>query len=304
MIQNLSAYYVFYTVARKGNISQASKELFISQPAVSKTISKLEASLGTKLLIRSSKGVSLTSEGKKLYQHLSEAFYSIELGEEQLLYESDQKEKHITIGVSTTLCKYILLPFLQEYIRNHPQVKLSISCQSSYETIQELQEGNIDIGFIGETSISQDWIFQKTHAIKDIFVANNQYLERISAFSKVSQSFEDSVERMSEATLLLMDKENLSREYADRYMLQNRINTGNIIEVSTMDLLIEFAKIGLGIACVIKDFVKKELEKGELIELPLPTNNTPRNVGFIYRKQKYDDPTIREFLEEYRHLNI
>lgn len=286
MLQNLSSYYVFYTVAKKGNISQASKELFISQPAVSKTVSKLEASLGAKLLTRNSKGVSLTPEGKKLYHHLQEAFYSIELGEEQLLYDTAQKEKHITIGVSTTLCKYTLLPFLEEYIRNHPHVKLSISCQSSYETINELQEGNIDIGLIGEAPIPKDWFFQKTHTIEDVFVANQQYLERLTAPD-------------AEATLLLMDSENLSREYVDRYILQNKIHAGNIIEVSTMDLLIEFAKIGLGIACVIKEFIEEELESGTLKRLPLEENIPPRNIGFIYRNQKATDPTFLDFIHSY-----
>ena len=84
MNQNLSSYYIFYIAAKSGNISAASKELFISQPAVSKSISKLEANLNVRLLIRNSRGVILTNEGKILYERLAEAFHSIELGEEQL----------------------------------------------------------------------------------------------------------------------------------------------------------------------------------------------------------------------------
>ena len=68
MTQNLSSYYVFYIAAKTGNISAASKELYISQPAVSKSITKLEANLNTKLLIRSSRGVTLTREGEILYE--------------------------------------------------------------------------------------------------------------------------------------------------------------------------------------------------------------------------------------------
>lgn len=110
MTQNLSSYYVFYIAAKTGNISAASKELYISQPAVSKSITKLEANLNTKLLIRSSRGVTLTREGEILYERLKEAFHSIELGEEQLRFENKMEVEHLTIGVSTTLCKYVLLP--------------------------------------------------------------------------------------------------------------------------------------------------------------------------------------------------
>ena len=146
MNQNLSSYYVFYMVAKTGNISAASKELFISQPAVSKSITKLEANLNTKLLIRSSRGVTLTNEGKILYARLQEAFHAIELGEEQLKYENKLEIEHLTIGVSTTLCKYVLLPYLKEFVRRNPHIRISICCQSTYQTLEALKEGNIDLG--------------------------------------------------------------------------------------------------------------------------------------------------------------
>ena len=127
MTQNLSSYYVFYISAKTGNISAASKELYISQPAVSKSITKLEANLNTKLLIRSSRGVTLTREGEILYERLKEAFHSIELGEEQLRFENKMEVEHLTIGVSTTLCKYVLLPYLKEFVRRKPHVRISIA---------------------------------------------------------------------------------------------------------------------------------------------------------------------------------
>ena len=63
MEQNLSQYKIFYEVAKAGNISKAAKELYISQPAISKAISKLEDSLGLSLFTRSSRGVQLTARG-------------------------------------------------------------------------------------------------------------------------------------------------------------------------------------------------------------------------------------------------
>ena len=113
MNQNLSSYRIFYTVANSGNISKAAKELYISQPAISKSIQKLEESVGCKLFSRSSRGVVLTEEGRLLYSHVSEAFETLTLGEEKLRRSIELGVGHLKIGVSTTLCKYLLLPYLK-----------------------------------------------------------------------------------------------------------------------------------------------------------------------------------------------
>ena len=85
MEQHLSQYRIFFEVAKAGSISKAAKLLYISQPAISKSILRLEESLELHLFARSSKGVSLTPEGKIFYEYLQEAFAAIEAGENQLL---------------------------------------------------------------------------------------------------------------------------------------------------------------------------------------------------------------------------
>ena len=84
MEQNLSQYRIFYEVAKTGNISRAAKELFISQPAISKAIGKLEDSLDTALFTRNSRGVQLTAEGQILFDHTKRAFEELASGETEL----------------------------------------------------------------------------------------------------------------------------------------------------------------------------------------------------------------------------
>ncbi len=105
MNQNLSSYRIFYTVANTGNISKAAKELYISQPAISKSIQKLEEGVGCKLFSRSSRGVVLTDEGQLLYGHVKEAFETLTLGEDKLKRSIDLGVGHLQIGVSSTLCQ-------------------------------------------------------------------------------------------------------------------------------------------------------------------------------------------------------
>ena len=150
MNQNLSSYRIFYTVANTGNISRAAKELYISQPAISKSIQKLEESVGCKLFSRSSRGVVLTDEGKLLYEHVSEAFEPLTMGEEKLKRSIELGVGHLKIGVSSTLCIYLLLPYLKEFIRQNPHISISISCQSTNDTLKLLEDNKIDIGLIGK----------------------------------------------------------------------------------------------------------------------------------------------------------
>ena len=98
MNQNLSSYWIFYTVANAGNISKAAKELYISQPAISKSIQKLEENLNCKLFSRSSRGVLLTDEGQLLYGHVKEAFETLNLGEDKLRRSIELGVGHLQIG--------------------------------------------------------------------------------------------------------------------------------------------------------------------------------------------------------------
>ena len=140
MEQNLSQYKIFYEVAKAGNISKAAKELYISQPAISKAISKLEDSLGLSLFTRSSRGVQLTSEGEILFEHAKEAFDTLSRGEQELKRIQEFDIGHLRIGVSNTLCKYVLLPYLKTFIDQYPHMKVTIESQSTAQTLSRLEQ--------------------------------------------------------------------------------------------------------------------------------------------------------------------
>ena len=150
MEQNLSLYKIFNCVANTGNISRAAKELYISQPAISKAISKLEQNLEVTFFTRNSRGVHLTDEGKMLYEHTKSAFETLQLGEDTIRKINELGIGHIRIGVSTTLCKYLLIPYLKDFVAKYPHIKITIDCQSTFTTIDLLDNSKIDIGLIAK----------------------------------------------------------------------------------------------------------------------------------------------------------
>lgn len=276
MNQNLNYYKAFYMVAKYKNISKAADALFISQPAISKSLSRLEENLGCTLFSRTSRGVSLTADGEILYERIREAFAAIEAGEEELRHRTELGIGQLRIGVSTTLCKYILLPYLQNFIRQHPHIRITIECQSTLHTVELLESGQIDIGLIGAPKHHGTLTFLPLKKIQDTFVATQSYLDNLSIREHTDSDL------FLSATLMLLDEENITRQYINDYFYRNQIKTNQILEVSSMDLLIEFAKIGIGAACVIREFVEQELMESTLIEIPMAEPIESRSIGFAY----------------------
>lgn len=360
MEQNLNHYKIFYEVAKCGNISKAAENLYISQPAVSKSITKLEQSISHTLFVRSKRGVKLTEEGKTLYEHLEKAFDTIDHAEKKLRQISALGMGQLRIGASTSLCKHILLPYLQDFIMDNPHVKVSIDCKPTFETLKQLREDKIDIGLICETDLDNGYSFLPVKSIHDIFVATKTYIDNLmlrerheaalssrtnpdsgmtnyneansetvftndnnpdtetslinennntflpnmtglfvfSEHSTTDHAYTDFSEKeiLEKCNLMLLDKGNISRIYIDNYMNNNNIHPEQIFEINNMDLLIDFASIGMGVAGVVKEFISDYLATEQVMEIPMDYEITPRTVGFVY-KEKGISQTTRKFLD-------
>lgn len=332
MYDNLNNYKVFYTVASLGNISHAADALYISQPAISKSISRLEEGLGVILFVRTSKGVMLTDEGKILYQHINTAFDSINQAEDEIKRINELGIGQLKIGVSTSLCKHILLDYLQKFITENPHIKVIIDCHSTLNTMKLLQDGKIDLGLICETEIPRGFKYEKLTEIQDIFVASDTYLDNLHlreheeqdsipenpwpfagnltsliTDSGANQSAADlpykkysgklSIKEILEkSNLMLLEKNNVTRTHIDDYLTANNIHPKQILEINNMDLLIDFASIGMGVASVVREFAEEYLSLGQIIELPLEKAIEKRTVGFVFADTKNKSTALSKFL--------
>ena len=289
MEQHLSQYRIFYEVARCGNISRAAKELYISQPAISKAIGKLEESLGTRLFLRNSRGVQLTPEGNVLFQHVAAAFDSLSRGEKELKRIHDFHIGQLKIGVSNTLCKYVLLPYLKSFVEKYPHVNITIESQSTAHTLEMLEARKIDIGLVAEPRARRGLNFTPVMEIHDGFVCTPAYMENLTLREGPAPDI------FKTGNIMLLDRSNMSRKHLDTYLSDRDIEVNQLLEVTDMALLIEVARIGLGIACVILDFVSDDLKNGTLMEVPLDAPIPRRVIGFACPPQDQSQ-TLREFL--------
>ncbi len=291
MEQHLAQYRIFFEVAKAGSISKAAKLLYISQPAISKSILRLEENLEIALFTRTSKGVSLTPEGQIFYEYLQNAFSAIEAGETHLAKIKQFNIGKITVGTSNTLCKYILLPYLNRFMKENPHTMVSIFTQSSDETSFLLSENKIDIGLVAKPARTQSMSYIGIMEIHDIFVASPAYL------GSLKHIFNNNFDPLRDGNIMMLDKNNATRRFIDSCIEGSKLQLNQSIETGNMELLIEFAKTGIGIACVIKEFIQKELEEGTLIEIEMPPDLyiPKREIVFLYDEKNFN-PSLIKFI--------
>ncbi len=273
---NLEHYKAFYYTVKCGTISKASEQLYITQPAVSRSIQQLEDSLKCSLFFRTSKGVKLTPEGEVLYKYIEQAFSFIEAGENKIRDIRSLLVGEVRIGVSDTICKYYLIPYLKLFKTLHPGIKIHVTCPTTPGIISLLKAGKIDFGIINLPYRDEQLNFQNITKVQDCFVTGGKY----AYLSRQMQPLKKIVKQ----PLLLLEKSSNSRIFIDDYFSSHSLTVEPDFELGNMDLLMQFAKYDFGIACVIRNFIEDELDKGLLYEIK-PVEKIPsRHIGVTWLK--------------------
>ena len=269
MAVKLALYKVFKEVAEAGNITAAAQALYISQSAVSQSIKQLESDLQTRLFARNSRGVTLTADGKLLYEYVRSAIGLLETGEAKLSQTRELQMGQLTIGASDTVTSQFLLPYLDSFHRQYPAIHIQIVSGRSHKVLGLLQSGKVDIAFAstpGEGSFETVPCFA-THSI---FVASPEYPCDFSHIYTLSE--------IADFPLILLERKASSRLYLEKYFLQNGLRLNPEIELGARSLLVDLAAIGFGVAGVTEEFVRKDLESSRLRKLETSFEIPPRSV--------------------------
>lgn len=268
---NLELYKSFFFIAKHGSISKAAEHLYITQPAVSRALRQLEDNLGCVLFSRTPKGVKLTQEGEILYRYIEQAFNFISNAEKKINDFRNLLSGEVRIGVSDTLCKNYLVPYLKLFNTLHPTIKIHVICPTTPGIINLLKAGKIDFGIINMPYHDEQLIFKNIMTVQDCFVAGEKYRHLSYKMQPLSE--------IVKLPLLLLEKNSNSRLYMDKYFKDNSVSVAPDFELGNIDLLIHFAKYDFGIACVIKNFIEDELDNGRLYEVK-PIEKIPsRSIG-------------------------
>ena len=236
---NYELYKVFYHVATSLSFSEASKQLYISQSAVSQSIKTLEKKLEQPLFIRSTKKVQLTPAGQVLLKHIEPAMNLIARGENQLLESNTLGLGQLHIAASDTHKKF-------------PSVPIKVTNATSLGCVDLLEQGKVDIAVTNcpNVRLNQSYIRKMVLDFTDVFIANPSYFN----LKQQELSFRD----LTKYPLLMLDNKSTTSEFMHNLFLSHQLELIPEIELSSNDLLIDLARIGLGIACIPDYCLKHE----------------------------------------------
>ena len=274
MTLNLEYYKIFYYVAKFNSVTLAAEELFITQPAVSQAIKQLESLIGGNLFFRTSKGVRLTPEGEILYSFVSRGYEYIALGESKFKELLELEAGEIRIGASDMTLQFYLLPYLEQFHKLYPKVKVKVTNVPTPETLEYLHTGKIDFGIVSEPVAEYKGInVIPVCSIKDVFIANNRFHELKDRTMELNE--------LQDYPIICLENNTSSRKYVDDFLSENGTDINPEFELATSDLIVQFVRRSLGIGCVVRNFAEAFIANGELFELNLRKSIPERNICIV-----------------------
>lgn len=301
MVENLSLYRIFYKVAKAGSISEAARELYLTQPAVSAQIRALEDELHTRLFFRTGRGVILTPQGEMLIGYIERAFALLESGEDKLRDIAGLRDGILRIGASDMTLRFYLLDHLQKFHAIYPGVRLHVTNAPTPDTLGALRAGQIDFGVIsGESSAAHiaidaddDIRMVPVRMVQDVFI------ERASEASE-DAGVPVTAEELLARPLILLESHTSTRRYIDAWFSANcggKTPTA-AIELATSDLILAFAQRGIGVGCIAEDFAHDAIRSGVVRRIALAEELPARPFFLVTLKHLSLSAAARAFLAQ------
>ena len=242
---NYELYKVFYHVATTLSFSEASRQLYISQSAVSQSVKTLEKKLGTPLFIRSTKSVQLTPEGETLLRHIEPAIQLIRQGEINLMEAGSLGGGQLRIGATDTICRYLLIPYLNQYHKLYPKVHIRIMNQTSLKCVDLLESGQVDLivtNYPNSRMGNREQI-QVISEFHDVFTASRAHYPQL-------ENRRVSLKEIQNYPILMLDRHSTTNEFLHQMFRREQLELIPEIELDSNDVLLDLASIGLGLAFV------------------------------------------------------
>ena len=288
---NFDYYKVFYYVAKCQNISAAAKELYLSQPTVSYSIHNLEKELGCDLFIRTKKGVMLTPEGTMLYKHVAKACEHIFQAEEEVKAANHLEKGTVRIGASVLTLHHYLLPYLEQFRKEYPTIRLKISNLTTPSAIRALEGNFIDFAIVimNSTKAADHLKIKELTRLHDIVVAGNKY-----DFLKEK---EVSLSELKQYPLICMEQGTSTRKYLDKIFRKSGTVLVPDIELATTDLIMPMVERNLGIGFVPENFAKESLRTEKVFQLHIKEKLGSRSICLVCDPENPVSVAGKKFIE-------
>lgn len=257
---NLNLYRVFYTVAKTKSFSESSRELHISQPAISKHIQNLEYELDTLLFYRTNRGIELTPDAKDLLVYVEKAWNFIMLGEKQLQESKELLEGKISIGSQSYISNHFLKEYIKEFFQTYPNITIKITNKNRDKLFELFNQHTLDMLVIADHN-------DEPKEAKKLIIGKEKYC---FAYNKEKMNIKNitTLEELSQNPLIIPVSDSVARKNIQKVFEDKGLIIKKKMELEDNETILNYVKEGTGIGYLLEKTIEgnPELQKIELEE--------------------------------------
>ncbi len=290
MNSNFEYYKIFYYVAKYENLTKAATALKTSQPAVTRTIHKLENELGCRLFTRSKTGMKLTPEGRTFYGYVAAGCAQFFKGENDLSNLISLENGTIYISATETALHCYLFQAMEEFNSLYPNVRFKILNNSTTESVNAVKEGKVDLAFVSANlQVAKPLRMKILRKYRDILIAGKRFEELKTGKEELS------LKELVSYPWISLTAETITRRFLNEYFEKNGLTFAPDMELATTDMILPAVRHNLGLGFIPAEFADSQLESGQVFEIKVKEKLPERNIILIYDMEYPQSIAAKEF---------
>jgi len=285
---NLNQLKIFYMAAKNRNLSLAARELFITQPAVTKGIQRLQEFYDMKFVDHVGKKLLLTDAGQVLYE-IAEKIFELENQAEESIRDFQQRKRgHIRILSSESFGDYYLPRIIIPYSKSYPLVRITMNILPTDQVVSQTAILNNDLGFISYPVEHNK--LQVKEVLKDQLVIITPSDHPLTRKKKLAPS------DLAGQLLIMHETGSAPRKAIEDYIRKNNLSVKIPLELSSNRAIKRAVEDGIGIALISRKVAREEIEAGRLMAIPLSDPSMTRKFYMVHHKDKYLSESLQNFI--------
>ena len=290
MNSNFEYYKIFYYVAKYENLTKAAMALKTSQPAVTRTIHKLEGELGCRLFTRSKTGMKLTQEGRTFSGYVAAGCAQFFKGENDLSNLISLENGTIYISATETALHCYLFQAMEEFNSLYPNVRFKILNNSTTESVNAVKEGKVDLAFVSANlQVAKPLRMKILRKYRDILIAGMRFEELKAGKEELS------LKELVSYPWISLTAETITRRFLNEYFEKNGLTFAPDMELATTDMILPAVRHNLGLGFIPAEFADAELKSGQVFEIKVKEKLPERNIILIYDMEYPQSIAAKEF---------
>ena len=290
MNSNFEYYKIFYYVAKYENLTKAATALKTSQPAVTRTIHKLEGELGCRLFTRSKTGMKLTPEGRTFYGYVAAGCAQFFKGENDLSNLISLENGTIYISATETALHCYLFQAMEEFNSLYPNVRFKILNNSTTESVNAVKEGKVDLAFVSANlQVAKPLRMKILRKYRDILIVGMRFEELKAGKEELS------LKELVSYPWISLTAETITRRFLNEYFEKNSLTFTPDMELATTDMILPAVRHNLGLGFIPAEFADAELKSGQVFEIKVKEKLPERNIVLIYDMEYPQSIAAKEF---------